>query len=93
MEDRTANSSSSDSGQALIIFAVVVLGLVAMMALALDGGNLYLHRRRMQNAADAATLAAAQVMVACSLEDGKKPAQGMTRSELTAALSETRALP
>ena len=49
-------------GQALIVFAVFLLALVAVMALALDGGNIYLHRRRAQNAADAGALAGARIL-------------------------------
>ncbi len=47
-----------ESGQTLALVALLMLGMVSIMALVLDGGNLYLHRRRMQNAADAAALAA-----------------------------------
>jgi len=47
------------SGQVLVLVAVVLIGLVALLALVLDGGNLYLQRRRVQNAADSASLAGA----------------------------------
>jgi len=49
-----------EAGQTLVIIAVAMVGLVAMLALAIDGGNMYLERRRAQNAADAAALAAAR---------------------------------
>ncbi len=49
----------NESGQALVLVAVVLLGLVAMLGLALDGGMMYMDRRMTQNAADAAALAGA----------------------------------
>src|SRR5436309_13033194 len=36
--------------------------LIALLGLGVDGGSLYLHRRTMQNAADAAALAGARIM-------------------------------
>jgi hypothetical protein len=50
------------AGQTLALVAVLLVGLIAMLGLVLDGGNLYLHRRRMQNAADAGALAGAREM-------------------------------
>jgi hypothetical protein len=52
----------SQSGQALVLFALFLVGLLAVLALVLDGGNLYLRRRRMQNAADAGALAGVRVL-------------------------------
>ena len=49
----------SDSGQALIWFALSLVVLLGIAALAVDVGRLYGERRRMQNAADAAALAGA----------------------------------
>ena len=43
--------------QIMVLFGLSVFGLVAMVALVLDGGNMYLQRRTAQNAADAAALA------------------------------------
>ena len=42
MRKRSGHEIGRDSGQALIMFAVFLLGLVAMLALGLDGGNIYL---------------------------------------------------
>jgi hypothetical protein len=50
-----------EDGQALILFAVVSPVLFAMMFLAVDGANLFVQRRTVQNAADAAALAIARV--------------------------------
>lgn len=50
---------SSEKGQAIVLIVVSVFIMVVMAALVVDGGNLYLNRRRAQTAADAAALAAA----------------------------------
>lgn len=44
----------SQKGQVLIFFALMSTALLALTALALDSGNAYYQRRKMQNAADAA---------------------------------------
>ena len=49
-------------GQIIVIFALGLVVLVAMAALVLDGGMLYLNRRTAQAAADAGALAGARVM-------------------------------
>jgi len=48
-----------ESGQALILIAIGIVGLLGMLALAIDGGNVFMDRRNAQNAADAAVFAAA----------------------------------
>jgi Flp pilus assembly protein TadG len=45
-------------GQALVIIALAIFGIIALTALAIDGGNAFADRRQAQNAADAAALAA-----------------------------------
>lgn len=50
---------SSERGQALILIVFGIIALFGVTALAVDGGNAYADRRRAQNAADAAALAAA----------------------------------
>src|SRR3984893_12366098 len=52
------------SGQAVVVGAVAGLGVTAILALALDGGGIYLDRRQMQNAADSAALAGAELLMA-----------------------------
>src|SRR6202171_950343 len=52
------------SGQAVVVVAVAVLVLAAILALALDGGGIYLDKRQMQNAADSAALAGAELLMA-----------------------------
>lgn len=53
------NYSKSESGQAIVLIALSIVGVIALIALAIDGGNAYADRRQAQNAADAAALAAA----------------------------------
>jgi Flp pilus assembly protein TadG len=55
------------SGQAVVLVTVAVLVLTAILALALDGGGIYLDKRQLQNAADAAALAGAEKLMAVSL--------------------------
>src|SRR6202171_2530019 len=52
------------SGQAVVVVAVAVLVLAAILALALDGGGIYLDKRQLQNAADSAALAGAELLMA-----------------------------
>jgi hypothetical protein len=52
--------STGEEGQSLIQFALIVLTLFAFVALAIDAGNAFAIRRKLQNAADAAALAAAR---------------------------------
>src|SRR5207249_998864 len=52
------------SGQALVLVSLALMTLVALLGISVDGGSLYLHRRGMQNGADAAALAGARVMAA-----------------------------
>lgn len=49
----------TERGQALIIIALAAVGLIGMVALVVDGGKVFLDRRKAQNAADAAALASA----------------------------------
>jgi len=48
-----------ERGQVIVIMAAVVVGAMAFMILAVDGGMVFHHRRQAQNAADTAALAAA----------------------------------
>ena len=51
------------SGQAVVLVAVAVVVLTAILALALDGGGIYLDKRQLQNAADSAALAGAELLM------------------------------
>jgi len=46
-----------EHGQAAVLLALALVGLIAFAALAIDGGNAYLMRRNSQNASDAAAFA------------------------------------
>lgn len=54
------------SGQAVVLVAVAVLVLAAILALALDGGGIYLDKRQLQNAVDSAALAGAELLMTTS---------------------------
>lgn len=56
-------SNRFEHGQALIIIALAIVGIVGMIALVVDGGNAFQDRRRAQNAADAAALASAYTRI------------------------------
>lgn len=49
---------NSEKGQALILIAFAIVGMIALVALAVDGGMAYADRRQAQNAADSAALGA-----------------------------------
>ncbi len=49
----------NEKGQALVLIVFAVIGMLGLAALAVDGGMMYAERRRAQNAADSAALAAA----------------------------------
>jgi hypothetical protein len=49
-----------ETGQSIVLVALLFLGLIAMLALVLDGGNLFTQRRIAQVAADAGALAGAR---------------------------------
>jgi hypothetical protein len=54
---------SSERGQALVIIAFAMIGLVAITGLAIDGSAAYSNRRYAQNAADTSALAGALAKV------------------------------
>jgi len=71
--------SRSDSGQAIILIALAMVGLLGFTALAVDGGHLMFLRRDTQNAADAALLAG--TMALCTGEaDVVTPAKAAAAS-------------
>ena len=69
--------SPSERGQALILIALALIGMLALTALAVDGGNAYSERRRAQNAADAAALDAALAKV----RGGDLYTEGLARAD------------
>ena len=63
MKSAKNHNKPSERGQALVIIAFAIIGLVALTALTIDGGNVYSDRRHAQNAADTSVLATALSMV------------------------------
>ncbi|MHC4788505.1 MAG: pilus assembly protein TadG-related protein, partial [Planctomycetota bacterium] len=59
---RPANPINRRRGQIIVLAPVVIVVLLAMLALTADVGNMIATRARLQNAADAAALAATQVL-------------------------------
>ncbi len=55
-------SARSRRGQVLALSPIFILGLLAALALAVDVGSIAVEKARMQNAADAAALAATRVL-------------------------------
>jgi hypothetical protein len=59
---RAAKPHDSERGQVLVIFAAAFVVIIMMMALLFDGARGIVLRRQIQDASDAASLAAANVM-------------------------------
>ena len=60
--ERSMHKKDSERGQSILIIAFIVLVLLALVALVVDVGNAYAHRRMVQNAVDAAALAGARML-------------------------------
>ncbi len=60
--DNRFRNSQRRSGQVVVLVALGLIVLIAMVGMAVDGGNLYLQKRNMQNAADAGAFAGARVL-------------------------------
>lgn len=62
-------SSERERGQAIVIMVFAIIGVAALVGLAIDGGRVYSDRRQAQNTADASAMAGirmlAQLMVDC----------------------------
>ena len=55
------------SGQALVIIALVITGMLLLLGVLIDGGLDYYARRQGQNAADSAALAGVRVLASKSV--------------------------
>lgn len=55
---RTSKPKKGEQGQALILIVFSIIGLLGISALAIDGGNAYIDRRKAETAASAAALTA-----------------------------------
>ena len=58
LSSTASTHQKSEKGQALILIVFSIIGLLGMSALAIDGGNAYVDRRRAETAASAAALTA-----------------------------------
>lgn len=58
----TANGREAQSGQALVLFTLMAMAIFFMAAVLFDAAQAVVHRRLLQNAADAAALAGANVL-------------------------------
>jgi putative Flp pilus-assembly TadE/G-like protein len=94
--------SSREAGQILPLFALVIVALFAMAALLFDAAQALVARRQLQDATDAAALAAANVIQSgsprtCSATNGPPPGTprdvvvDAARASLTANMSTTLA--
>ncbi|TMF11569.1 MAG: hypothetical protein E6I37_09135 [Chloroflexi bacterium] len=63
------------AGQALVIFALAIMAITGLLVIAVDGGSIYLDKRRMQNAADAGALAGGDAAEALPLRSYSVPHQ------------------
>lgn len=64
MKTKNKNDSMvSEKGQAVILVALSIVGLIGAAALAIDGGRAYIEKSRVQSAADAAALSGALARV------------------------------
>ncbi len=71
----------SERGQALVLFTLVLVVILAMAGLVVDGGDTFNQRRDMQNAADAAAMAAGYAFANTSSSDAATAAaQGVAAS-------------
>jgi len=56
------SAADRQQGQIMVVFALSLLAMVAMLAVVIDGGFLYVQRRTAQTAADAGALAGARAL-------------------------------
>jgi len=59
---RMKQITRQEQGQSMVVIALILSVLMGFLAVAIDGGNNFLQRRRMQNAADGAAVAGAVEM-------------------------------
>jgi Flp pilus assembly protein TadG len=70
---RSKQIPAGERGQAIVLLVLLITGLMAVAALAVDGGRLYSERRFVQNTSDNAALAGA--LAICNDEDVVAAAQ------------------
>jgi hypothetical protein len=60
----------SESGQALVLIVLGIVGMLGFAALAIDGGRIYTDRRNMQNASDTSSLTGAGSFASYMTQNG-----------------------
>ena len=83
---RTPRTKAGERGQILVLFLLSITALFAAAGLAFDVGRFYVERRFLQNAADAAALAAANTLIS-----GRTEAEA--RAEAIAVLQRNYSMP
>jgi hypothetical protein len=68
LKNEFAKRNRQESGQIIVLFAVSLVVILVVAALAVDGGILYSERRFAQNAADAASMAGGSAILYSNLE-------------------------
>ena len=58
-----SKSVRSESGQAIFLLSLALVGMLGFIALSIDGGRIMSDQRKAQNTADTAAMAGAIVMV------------------------------
>ena len=69
-------AGKTEKGQAIILIVLTIVGLLGLVALAVDGGLAYADRRQAQNAADASALDAALAKI----RGGNWQSEGLARA-------------
>lgn len=85
-EEGRKNSSRKQKGVMLALLALCLPFLLAAMGIAVDFGNVYVHKAQLQNAADAAALAGGRVYadaLKAGTDNPKAAADSMARSYVT----------
>lgn len=77
-----------ERGQMLVIFALVLIVMIAMTGLVIDGGDTFAQRRDMQNAADSAAMAGAYSYVNTS-SSGSAIAAGQANAAVNGYTNDT----
>lgn len=68
-------------GQTLVVIALSMVAMAGFLALAVDGGRLYLGRRQLQTAADGAALAGAQDLVNTIFQPSGSPPNSLYNAD------------
>lgn len=79
---RPRRVNKHEQGQALVLMALALVGLLGFAALAIDGGNLYTEQRRAQAAADNAVMSAAYSQMQGAETEAELEAAALANAEI-----------